>query len=161
MDENEKRELYSPKDAYADKKGEGKMADAPKSEGFCDNPYGDPAASEGSAAMGKGQTEPWLSNEPINQPRGKGLAVASMIVGIVSLFFSCCCGMGLIPAIVSIVLAVVDMLKRKRACGYAVAGLVLGVLSFVLSLLLLVGSIILFSDPAFWEEFYAESGYAL
>ena len=54
MDERGKKNGYVPKDSYADKKEDARRTDAgeaadaaereKRADGFCDNPYGDPAA---------------------------------------------------------------------------------------------------------------------
>lgn len=181
MDENGKKNGYVPKDSYAEKKEDARRTDAgeaadaaaqeKQADGFCDNPYGDPAAEAPkprpqlniygqpiqtpSSDGADGGAMPPVTEAP-EAPRGNGMAITSMVLGIISLLFTCCCGIGVLPAFVGIVLAVVDISKRGKANGYAVAGLILGILGVVLSLAMLIGSAILFSDPAFTESLHTE-----
>ncbi|MBP3436732.1 MAG: DUF4190 domain-containing protein [Clostridia bacterium] len=145
-----------------------------KTGDFCDNPYGEPCGekepqgeqstpqtniygqpirpSYTESAYAQGAT---AAQTPEQLQRGDGMSIAAMVLGIVSLLFSCCCGIGAIPAIAAIVLAVIDCVKRGRMNGYAIAGLVLGIVGFLFSSVLFAFFVMVFSDPSFWAEYDA------
>lgn len=64
--------------------------------------------------------------QPMNHSNeGAGLAIASMVLGIVALVFSCCIYYISIPcAIVGLILGGVSLAKKQPGKGMAVAGLV-------------------------------------
>lgn len=75
--------------------------------------------------------------------KGHGLAVASLILGIVSIVFllllilpgtvgMCCCCIGPITSIVGIILAIVSKVKAGRMEGMARAGLILSIVALVI-----------------------------
>lgn len=75
--------------------------------------------------------QPLYSQQPVEEP-GKGLAIASMVLGIISFFcFS------LITGILAIIFGAVAKSKNYRG-GMATAGIVCGVISLVLYFLILV-----------------------
>ncbi|MBO5373656.1 MAG: DUF4190 domain-containing protein [Lachnospiraceae bacterium] len=70
----------------------------------------------------------------------KGMAIASMILGIVSLVLSCVWYVSLITGIVSIVLAVMYN-KKNGKCGMTTAGIVCSVIGMILAVVLIVLSV--------------------
>ncbi|WP_343083974.1 DUF4190 domain-containing protein [Blautia producta] len=64
----------------------------------------------------------------IQQEEGAGMAVASMVCGIVGLLLICAV-IGIIPAIVAIVLAANVLKNNKPGKNMAVAGLVTGIIA--------------------------------
>lgn len=63
---------------------------------------------------------------------GSGLAIASMVLGIVALVLSCCIYFISIPcAIISVILAAVSIKGGRDGKGMAVAGLVCSIISLV------------------------------
>ena len=87
---------------------------------------------------------------PVQQP-GHGLAVGSMVLGIVSLIFSWF--PYLIPlSIVGTVLAVVAM-KQGNKGGMAIAGLICSLIALIISaivLIVIISTINRFTNPSFW-----------
>ncbi|MBN2216582.1 MAG: DUF4190 domain-containing protein [Pirellulales bacterium] len=70
--------------------------------------------------------------EPAPAPVGSSvehMAIASLILGIVSLCFSCCCFVGLPSAVVGLGLGIKGLESRHR--GIAIAGIVLSVLGLL------------------------------
>ncbi len=63
---------------------------------------------------------------------GDNAAIASLILGIVSLFFSCCCLIGLPASIVGLVLGIMGLQSRQRPM--AIAGIVLCSIGLLASL---------------------------
>lgn len=61
-----------------------------------------------------------------------GMAIASMVLGIVALVFSCCLWYITIPgAVVGLVLAIISLKKEKPGRGMAIAGLVCNIIAIV------------------------------
>lgn len=84
-------------------------------------------------------------NAPVdNQPEGgKGMAVASMILGIVSIVMLCCSQYISLPcAIIGLILGIVHK-KKNGKNGMATAGVVCSIISLVLSILLIIASAVL------------------
>ena len=72
---------------------------------------------------------------PPQKERKTGLAIASLILGILSLFGLCCCGINIITAPLAIIFGIVVLVKHMNGTGLAITGIVLS----VLSLLVIVG----------------------
>jgi hypothetical protein len=89
----------------------------------------------------------------------KGLAIASMILGIVGVFFSLGYGLGLFPSIAGIITGHLAQKRQPTARGFWIAGLVTGYVGLFLSLIgvaLLVIVIVIAvnaaNDPAAFSE---------
>ena len=83
---------------------------------------------------GQSSPPPFLTN---TADSGKnGLAIASMILGIVSIVFGCCTLLSIPCAIVGIVLGILGIKSEKR--GIAIAGIVLSGIGIIASVLILV-----------------------
>lgn len=73
-----------------------------------------------------------------------GLAIASLVLGIVSVPTICCCGVGLVAAILAVVFGHVAMNQIRRSegrlngKGMAVAGLVIGYASVAIQILVII-----------------------
>ena len=88
------------------------------------------------------EQQQYYAQQPMQQPTGvpgKGLGVAGMVLGIISLVFICFVPyVALICAIVGLILSIVGMAKAKGAGmknGMAVAGLVCSIISLALTVL--------------------------
>jgi len=92
------------------------------------NPYAAPQEYE--------EPPPAPSSSPAEQ-----MAVASLVLGIVSLCFSCCCLIGLPASIVGLVLGIKGLDSRQR--GLAIAGIVLCALGLLASFGLTVANLLL------------------
>ncbi|MBP3325756.1 MAG: DUF4190 domain-containing protein [Coprococcus sp.] len=81
-------------------------------------------------------------------PQGSaGLGIASMVLGIVALVFSCCLYYVSLPcAIVGLILGGVSLSKKKPGKGMAVAGLVCSIVSLVPTI------IIISAGASLWAE---------
>jgi len=73
-----------------------------------------------------------------------GLAVASMVLGILSLVVSCFGVVGIICGILAVILGGCALLTKKGGKGMAVAGLVCGIIALIPSIIVIstVGSIV-------------------
>lgn len=89
-----------------------------------------------------------------------GLATASLVCGICGIVFSCCCSIGIIPAVIAIILALVDRRQTAGFSGTALGGLICGIIGALLSILVIVAWVSsvnavmdMMSDPVFSSEF--------
>ncbi|MBO5487307.1 MAG: DUF4190 domain-containing protein [Eubacterium sp.] len=76
-------------------------------------------------------------------PQSTGTAIASMVLGIVSIVFCCSSIIGLVTGIIAIVLAQKERNEGRADNGYVKAGLICGIIGAILSGLVLVYYIIL------------------
>ena len=65
------------------------------------------------------------------QTGGTGLAIASMVLGIVSIVLTCLF-IGILPGIVGLILGIISIAKDKPGKGMAVAGIVTSAIGIVL-----------------------------
>jgi Domain of unknown function (DUF4190) len=65
----------------------------------------------------------------------KGLAIASMVLGIAGVFFSLWYGLGLFPSIAAIITGHMAQKRQPHAKGFWIAGLVTGYVGLLLSLI--------------------------
>lgn len=82
-----------------------------------------------------------MYNEPIKE-EGKGMGIASLVLGILSV--TCCCG-GWLPSILAIIFGIISKSKKKDNNGMALAGIILGAIGIVFSII----SIIILSTGSF------------
>jgi len=112
------------------------------------NPYGTPEQ----------QNYNYVQYEPENtgEKKSKGLAIASMVIGIVMFVLGCCLFSFiavftsnyamLVPAVISllgVILGIMSLVNKLGGKGMAIAGIVLNVLSFFACLYMLVSFITL------------------
>ena len=97
--------------------------------------------------MGNGEFIPdyeyieWNYNNTIDdKPKGIGLGLTSMILGIVSLIICCFLYLSIALAIVSIVLALIVLIKNKGGKGFAIAGLSTSSVALIFCIMALYGS---------------------
>jgi len=68
------------------------------------------------------------------------MAIASMVLGIVSLVLSCCVPyLPAILALVAVILAGVSLAKKQGGKGMAITGLVCGIIALVPSVMVIIG----------------------
>ena len=86
-----------------------------------------------------------MYGNPYGQPQpgqggGQGLAIASLVLGILSLV--CCCTVypSLIMGIVSFVLSLVVLIQKKPGKGMAIAGLICSGIAIVFLIIILIFS---------------------
>ncbi|MBR1771089.1 MAG: hypothetical protein IJ747_03575 [Lachnospiraceae bacterium] len=80
---------------------------------------------------------PEVYGEP-DAPKTPGVAVASLILGIAGIVFSCCCGAGVLFGIIGLILAIVG--NKEQKTGVGTGGLVCSIIAIVLSLLGVIGT---------------------
>lgn len=72
-----------------------------------------------------------------------GLAIASMVLGIASIIFGLCYGIGLVLGVISIVFAIISKKASDgKLCGMALAGLICSIIGIVISIVFWVFLII-------------------
>ena len=91
------------------------------------------------------ESNPYNSFAPQEKKSKNGFAVASLVLGILSLVTCCCCcgeALGMIlmgvTAILAIVFAFLSKKENGKLSGMAIAGMVLGILAIVILICLLV-----------------------
>jgi len=102
------------------------------------HPSSPPQASPATAATPAGSPDPASTPGP---RRGKGLAIAALVVGIVAFlgaFIPFVNYVVFVPAVVAIVLGVIALVRRSAGRPMAWTGLVLGAVGLVLSIVLAV-----------------------
>lgn len=70
---------------------------------------------------------------------GKGMAIASMVLGIVSIVLSCVWYLSIVAGVVGIVLAVVYN-KKNGKCGMTKAGMICSVIGIILAVVLIIAA---------------------
>jgi len=91
-------------------------------------------------------------NQASNQASNQGLAIASMVCGIVS--FVCC--LSIIASIPGLILGIISLTKQQGGRGMAIAGVVLCAISIVFSVIYIIFVIILAMSPdygSYWYDF--------
>lgn len=73
------------------------------------------------------------------QPSGKGFAIASLVLGIVSV--CTCCG-GLLPSVLGLIFGTISKSKQSENNGMAIAGIILSSIGIVISLIFIAMMII-------------------
>ena len=66
------------------------------------------------------------------QEKKSGLAIASLVLGILSLIGFCCCGITVITAPLALIFGIISLAKKRSGTGMAVAGIVMAVLSILM-----------------------------
>lgn len=90
-----------------------------------------------------------------------GMAIASMVLGIVSIPLSCCCYTGVIPGILAIIFGIISTKDIKKSLGnqkgegMALAGLILGAVGLLLVIASVIYAITIggVTSNQFWKEF--------
>ena len=109
---------------------------------------------------------PYTYNDPYSTPNtpltnnNNGMGIASLILGICSIAICCCYGVGAIPAIIGLILGILQ--NKKNANGIATAGIVLGIIGILLNVVWLIYMIIFLSEDGlqdFVNEFSSNYEY--
>lgn len=88
-----------------------------------------------------------------NKRNSSGLAIASLILGILSIPAACCYGIGIVFAISGIILGVVSKKQTDgHLSGLAIAGIIISCLGVFTSIIMIICYVIIFTDPEFINE---------
>ena len=89
-------------------------------------------------------------NKNVTRPT-TGMAIGALVCGILSIVLSCCCGVGIVPAVIGLILALVDRKQGAGFSGISLAGLICSIIGAAISLLMIVYFVLvyasLFNDP--------------
>lgn len=83
-------------------------------------------------------------NTPLTNNNSNGFGIASLILGICSIAICCCYGVGAIPAIIGLILGILQ--NQKNANGIATAGIILGIIGILLNAVSLIYMVVFLSD---------------
>lgn len=87
--------------------------------------------------------QPMMPQEP---PKSVGLAVASMVLGILSLLLACCVPyLPVLMGLLAVILGAVSLAKKLGGTGMAVAGLVCGIISLIPAVIIIITGVAFFS----------------
>lgn len=86
---------------------------------------------------------PYQENVQNDQPQeeNNGLAIVGLVMGIISIFFSCCYGAGVIFGIAGWICSA--MANKKNKTGLGTGGLITSIIGTILSVLIIICFIIL------------------
>ncbi|MGN0621504.1 MAG: DUF4190 domain-containing protein [Porcipelethomonas sp.] len=71
-------------------------------------------------------------------PKKKGLAITSMILGILSILFCCSPYLCLVLAVISAVMGIIALVKKQAYSGMSITGIITSAISIIMSVILLV-----------------------
>lgn len=94
-------------------------------------------------------------NTPLTN-NSNGFGIAALVLGICSIAICCCYGFGLIPAIIGLILGIVQ--NKKNSNGIAVSGIVLSIIGILLNAVWLIYMVLIISasDSGVWDQFFEE-----
>lgn len=73
------------------------------------------------------------------QPQKSGLAIASMVLGIIGLVLSCCVPyVPILLGLLAVILGGVSLAKKQGGKGMAIAGLICGIITLIPAIILIV-----------------------
>lgn len=81
-------------------------------------------------------------------PENSGLATGALVCGILGILFSCCCGLGVLPAVIGLILALVDRKNYNGMSGMALGALVCSIIGIVVSVAMIVVMAVGFSSSS-------------
>lgn len=88
-------------------------------------------------------------NTPLTNNNSNGFGIASLILGICSIAICCCYGVGVVPAIIGLILGILQ--NKKNANGIATAGIILGIIGILLNAVYLIYMVVFLSDGGLQE----------
>jgi len=111
------------------------------------------------------QTDPYQNQyqyqpqeEQYQTKQSNGMAIASMVCGIISFITSCCLWFLALPlAIVSVVLGIIVLNKKKGAKAMAIVGIVLSGISIIIAIIVIIASFSFMNNTDFmnyYQQFY-------
>lgn len=111
--------------------------------------YGEPVHYGSQNQTTQNYQDPY-QNRPTEEPGG--LAIASLVLGIVSIVLSCTY-INIVTAIIAIVLGAVHIAKHSTRRGMAIAGIVLSIISIVVLIIIVaIGLAVLGANPELYND---------
>lgn len=92
-------------------------------------------------------------NQHPNAKKG-GFSIASFVLGICSLLLVCCCGISVITVILSLIFGIIALATRRAYKGLAISGLILSVLTVIITIWIVAMNMILFENMVQISEDY-------
>ncbi len=95
---------------------------------------------------------------PPVRPESNGYAIASLILGVVSLVLCCCCPVSIVTSILAIVFAILSR-QGQPMNGKALGGMICGIVSIAITVVSIVFTVAMYSETnaedfmQFYEEF--------
>ena len=83
----------------------------------------------------------------------KGMAIASLILGIISIPLGCCAYLGVIPVIIAVFLGIFSKGAAPRHSSKAIAGIITGAVGAVFGIIMTILSLKLMADPDFMAQY--------
>ena len=135
---------------------------------YSQNPYNQNLYSQNSYNQNQYNQNPYRQNnqnpyqqynnyqEP-GQPQNNGMAIGSLVCGIIGGLLSCCYYISLPLSIVSIVLGIIVLKKKKGGKNLAIVGIILGGITVLIAGIFLIASIYMFSgNNMYYNDFMQE-----
>ena len=105
---------------------------------------GGPMPGPGMPMNGGGMSGPGMpmyQNGYVQQPQGgPGMAIASMIFGILGMITCCFPIVPLVCSVLALILGIVSLVKKRAGKGMAIAGIVCGAIAFLPGVLMTLGT---------------------
>ena len=118
-----------------------------------DYDYGEPVQYGSQNQTTQNYQDPY-QNTPPEEPAG--MAIASLVLGIVSIVLSCTY-INIVTGIIAIVLGAIHLAKHRSRRGMAIAGIVLSIISIVVLIIIVaIGLAVLGSNPGLYNEILNE-----
>lgn len=89
-------------------------------------------------------------------PAANGKAIASLVLGIISIISCACYPLGIVLSIIGIVLAILSRDSNKKMSGIAKAGLITSIIGLLFCVMILVTWQTGGASDLFWNTFYDE-----
>ena len=71
---------------------------------------------------------------------GNGLAITSLVLGIVSIVFFCTC-FNFVTAILAVIFGIIHLIQRSEGKGMAITGIITAAVSVILTVIMIIGII--------------------
>lgn len=72
-------------------------------------------------------------NSVVEEKKTPGLAIGALVMGIISILFTCCCGGGIVFSIAGLIMSIQS--NKKQKCGVGTAALVCSIVGIVLNVI--------------------------
>lgn len=105
----------------------------------------DPNAQNYSA-----QPDPYSYYQP-NVPEKKGLAIVSMVLGILAVVTSCFPFVSVVLGLVALILGIMVIAKKTGGKGMAIAGIVTGAIGLLFGIYMTISYMVFFNDPNYTD----------
>jgi hypothetical protein len=84
------------------------------------------------------------------------MAIASLVLGILSALLFCVPFLPVIGAIIGLILGIISLKNQKGGKGMAIAGVILSGLALLFGILMIIGYASILGNESFYREIYDE-----